>query len=48
MWVFLAQLKAYQFWIKIANRHDIVGKVVDGFEKFKVEISIWAVNGSQN
>ena len=28
--------------------HDIVGKVADGFEKPKVRISIWAVNGSQN
>ena len=27
---------------------DIVGKIVNGFEKPKVRISIWAVNGSQN
>ena len=33
--------------IEIVDKHDIVGKVVNGFEKPKVQISIWAVNGSQ-
>ena len=34
------------FRIEIADKHEIVGKVVNGFEKPKVRISIWAVNGS--
>ena len=32
----------------VLYKHDIVGKVVNGFEKLKVRISIWAVNGGQN
>ena len=44
---FLAQPKASNL-IKIANKHDIVGKVINGFKQPRVRISIWAVNGSQN
>ena len=32
----------------MADKHDIVGKIVNGSEKPKILISIWAVNGSQN
>ena len=46
--LFFGTAESFQFWIKIADKHDIVGKVFDGFEKPKVRISIWAVNGSQN
>ena len=45
---FLAQPKASNFQVKISDKHDIVGKVVDGLEKLKVRVSIWAVNSSQN
>ena len=34
--------------IEIANKDDIVGKVVDSFKQPQVRISIWAVNGNQN
>ena len=46
--VFLDTTKSFQLRIEIANKHDIVGKVVDSFKQPKVWISIWAVNGSQN
>ena len=46
--VFLGTTKSFQLRIEIANKHDIVGKVVDSFKQPKVWISIWAVNGSQN
>ena len=46
--VFLGTAKSFYLWIEIADKHDIVRKVVNCFEKPKVRISIWAVNGSQN
>ena len=45
---FLAQPKASNFELKSPTNSDIVRKVVNGFEKPKIRISIWAVNGSQN
>ena len=33
---------------KISNKHDIVGKIVDGLKKWKIWFSIWAVNGGQS
>ena len=45
---FLAQPKASNFELKSPTNMTLSGKVVDDFEKLKVRISIWAVNGSQN
>ena len=39
--VFLGTAESFQLQIEIADKHDIIGKVVDSF---KVWISIWAVN----
>ena len=44
---FLVEPKASHFKTEIADKHDVVGKVVDSFKQPKVWISIWAVNGSQ-
>ena len=46
--VFLGTAKSFQLRIEIADKRDIVGKVVDSFKQPKVWISIWAVSGSQN
>ena len=46
--VFLGTVQSFQLRTEIADKHDIVGKVVDSFKQPKVCISIWAVNGSQN
>ena len=40
--------EGFQLRIEIADKHDIIGKVVDSFKQPKVWISIWRVNGSQN
>ena len=46
---FLAQPKASRrLRIQIADKNDIVGKIVDGFKQPRIRFSIWAVNGSQN
>ena len=45
---FFGTAESFQFRVKIADKHDIVREVFDGFEKPKVGISIPAVNGSQN
>ena len=44
--VFLGTAESFQPRIEIADKHDIVGKVVDSFKQPKVWISIRAVNGS--
>ena len=48
--VFLSTAESLEFWlrIEISYKHDIVGKVADGFKQPKVRFFIWAVNGSQN
>ena len=46
--VFLGTAESFQLRIEIADKHDIVGNVVDSFKQPEVWISIWAVNGSQN
>ena len=46
--VFLDTAESFQLRTEIADKHDIVGQVVDSFKQHKVWISIWAVNGSQN
>ena len=46
--VFLGAAESFQLRIEIADKHDIVGKVVDSLKQPKVRISIWEVNGSQN
>ena len=46
--VFLGTVESFQLGIEIADKHDIVRKVVDSFKQPKVWISIRAVNGSQN
>ena len=46
--VFLVTTENFQLRIEIANKYNIVGKVVDGFKQPKLRISSWAVNGSQN
>ena len=46
--VFLGTAKSFQLRTEIADKHDIVGKVVDSFKQPKVWISIWTVNGRQN
>ena len=43
--VFLGTADSFQLRIEIADKHDIVGKVVDRFKQCKVWISIWEVNG---
>ena len=44
----MAQPKASDLTTEITFKHDIVGKIVDGFKQPKIRFSIWAVNGSQN
>ena len=46
--VLLGTTESFQLRIEIADKHDIVGKVVYSFKQPKVWISIWAVNGSKN
>ena len=46
--VFLGTAESVQLRIEIADKHDIVGKIVDSFRQPKIWIAIWAVNGSQN
>ena len=46
--VFLGTAESFQLRIQISDKHNIVGKVFNGFKQPKVQISIWAVNGSQN
>ena len=46
--VFLGTAESLQLRIETADKHDIVGKVVDSFKQPKVWISILAINGSQN
>ena len=43
--VFHGTAESFQLRIEIADKHDIFIKVVDSF---KVWISTWAANGSQN
>ena len=45
---FLDTTESFQLITEIADKHDIVGKVVDKFEKHKIRFSIRAANGSQN
>ena len=46
--VFLGTAESFQLRIEIADKRDIVGKIVDSFKQPKVWISIWAVKGTQN
>ena len=46
--VFLGTAESFSLRTEIADKHNIVGKVVNGFKEPRVRISIWAVNGSQN
>ena len=46
--VFLGTAESFQLRIEMSDKHDIVGKIVNGFKQPKVWISSWAVNSSQN
>ena len=46
--VLLGTAESFQLRTEIADKHDIVGNVVDSFKQLKVWIFIWAVNNSQN
>ena len=46
--VLLGTAKSSWLGIEIADKHDIVRKIVDSFKQPKILFSIWVVNGSQN